>query len=76
MKWIVCFHSDVDFRMTTHLKILSESTCGSMNVTPWESVPSEPSSEGGHDKVRKTGDGLGTLNTEEMNGPWLRPMAH
>ena len=33
-------------------------------------------SERGHDKVRKTGDGLGTLNTEEMNGPRLRPMAH
>ena len=26
--------------------------------------------------VRKTGDGLGTLDTEEMNGPRLRPMAH
>ena len=27
-------------------------------------------------EVRKTGDGLGTRNTEEMNGPRLRPMAH
>ena len=24
---------------------------------------------GGHGQVRKTGDGLGMLNTEEMNGP-------
>ena len=27
-------------------------------------------------EVRKTGDGSGTQNTEEMNGPRLRPMAH
>ena len=27
-------------------------------------------------EVRNTGDGLGTLNTEEMNGPRLRPIAH
>ena len=32
--------------------------------------------EGGHGEVRKTGDGLGTLDTEEMNGPRLRPMTH
>ena len=27
-------------------------------------------------EFRKTDDGLGTQNTEEMNGPQLRPMAH
>ena len=50
MKRIVCFHSDVDFRMTTHLAIHRVFVC-----------------EEGHREVRKTGDGLGTLNTEEMN---------
>ena len=25
--------------------------------------------EEGHEEVREMGDGLGTLNTEEMNGP-------
>ena len=27
-------------------------------------------------EVRQTADGLGTLNTEEMNGPRVKPMAH
>ena len=30
----------------------------------------------GHREVRITGDGLGTLNTEEKNGPRLKPMVH
>ena len=35
-------------------------------------------SEWGHAKVRKTGDGLGRylVNTEEMNEPRAKPMAH
>ena len=32
-------------------------------------VPKDDTWEGGHGEVRKTGGGLGTLNTEEMNGP-------
>ncbi len=42
----------------------------------FNSNPSLDALEGGHDKVRNTVDGLGTLNTEEINGPRLRPMAH
>ena len=36
----------------------------------------QSASDGGHGEGRKTGDGVGTLNTEEKNGPRLRPMAH
>ena len=46
------------------------------NGANWSAKRVNRFSEGGHDKVRKMGDGLETLNTEEMNGPRLRPMAH
>ena len=32
--------------------------------------------EGGHVGVRKTDDGLGTLNTGEMNAPRVKPKVH
>ena len=35
-----------------------------------------PRSGGGHMRVRNTEDGLGTLNTELMNGSRVKPMVH
>ena len=40
------------------------------------SITYTTSSMGGHDKVRKTGDGLTARNTEQMNGPRVKRMVH